>query len=177
MAFNPASFEAARAHVVLEDCRTALIELQQNPRGALWRLRWCTALTLLRAVGHVIAREGRAPGAAPEFRAAAEDWWQELNRTKPEPAIFWHFIEDHRNALLKEYVFRAEQGVEAIPARFGQFEMGQPLAIHETTYMVSNGFFQGRDQRELVAAAIDWWDEQLDEINTQALTAVAMRQS
>lgn len=167
-------FEAFRARAVLDDCRVALLELRQNPRGVHWRLRWCAALTLLRAVGHVLRKvDAESTSVAPEFRAAARVWWADLNRTKPDPAIFWEFIDKDRHALLKEYRFSAEQGVTVLGA-VGTVPVGR-LALGsmeiEPTYFMKDGVFSGRDQRDLVQEAITWWEEQLDEISVRAAAA------
>ena len=40
--------EATIARIVLEDCRSALHELRQNPTGPRWRIQWVAMLALLR---------------------------------------------------------------------------------------------------------------------------------
>jgi hypothetical protein len=71
-------FDAALARAVLADCEAALHVLKGNPRGVYWRLAWCSALTLLRAVGHVLEYEMRSPDAVPDMREAWEHGGREL---------------------------------------------------------------------------------------------------
>jgi hypothetical protein len=172
---EPLPFEAFQARAVLEDCRIALLELRADPRGVQWRLRWCAVLALLRTVGHVLSKvDASSTSIAPEFRDEAARWWKELNRTKPEPLIFWEFIEKDRNALLKEYQFSAEQGIilrgdlNTVP--LGALPLGASVA--EPTYLMKDGPFAGRDQRDVVQEAIDWWDDQLEEIAVRAAATV-----
>jgi hypothetical protein len=167
-------FEAFQARAVLGDCRIALLELRENPRGVQWRLRWCAVLTLLRAVGHVLSKvDASSTSIAPEFRDEAARWWKELNRTKPEPLIFWEFIEKDRNALLKEYRFSAEQGIVMRGVLDVMLLHHMPvIAVAEPTYLMKDGPFAGRDQRDLVEEAITWWDDQLEEIAVRAAATV-----
>ena len=41
----------------------------------------------------------------------AREWWKGIKANKPEPMIFWEFIEKERNLILKEATFRAGQSV------------------------------------------------------------------
>jgi hypothetical protein len=168
-------FEAFQARAVLDDCRSALLELRENPQGVRWRLRWCAVLTLLRAVGHVLRNvDGSSEAIAPEFREEAKRWWDEMQRTKPKPLIFWKFIEKDRNALLKEYQFSAEQGVRAGGAVYGRMPYGAApygSLMMVPTYLMKDGPFSGRDQRDVVEEAIAWWDKQLGEIALRAAAA------
>lgn len=158
---------AIRARAVIEDCRSALIILHENPRGAQWRLTWCSTLTLLRVVGHVLKSESGAAGKAPEFKKVVENWWIDLKKKKP---IIWQFIEDDRNVLLKEYRFTAEQGLVRPPTinshAIGTMPIG--IGILEPTYRMKSGPFKGRDQRDVVEIAIKWWESEIEEIELQA---------
>src|SRR6266446_2510885 len=97
-----------RSRAILDDCRHLLSELRQNPRDVSWRTRWFAAVVMLRAVGHVLEHETK-DSTDVALRAAAQRWWKQLKEWEPEPAIFWQFIYDDRNALLKEYSFAATQ--------------------------------------------------------------------
>jgi hypothetical protein len=174
--------EKTRAsRTVLEDCKTAAAEMTDGISGPAWRWRWVAIVALLRAVGHVLSAE--AEQGAPPFRAAAAAWWKALKASKPRPPIFWEFIEEARNDAVKEYVLHAGQGVTvfaqaavggwAVSAPGEEVEFTEPPPMPpprspEYCYPMTRGPFAGRDQREVIAEAIAWWQDQLDAIDADA---------
>src|SRR5207245_1310981 len=61
-------------------------------------------VALLRSVGHVLdSVDGET---APELRRAIDEEYTKLKDSKPAPSIFWEFIHEERNMVLKEYRFR-----------------------------------------------------------------------
>lgn len=159
------------AREALEDCRGALAELTDGVQGRQWRRRWITSIVLLRAVGHVLNNvDGER---SPEYRTAVDAWWRQLKSTKPEPMIFWSLIDEERNTILKEYQTRAGQGVKVqlsgieINLQTGEQKVDPPLpAIYH--YTINTGPFAGRDQREMIAEGIAWWEKELGAIDTAA---------
>ena len=140
--------------MVLSDCRGALDELTTGVHGASWRGRWVTAVVLLRAVGHVL--DNVDSQRIPEMKAAIAAAWHQLKCQKPEPTIYWQFIDEERNNLIKEYLVGAGHNVTVYlgadrPADFD--------------YVINTGPFKGRQQREVVAEAIEWWENYLDAID------------
>lgn len=95
---------------VLEDCRGARSELVDRIQGSAWRRRWIVAVALLRAVGHVLDKVDGSRSASHK-RAGVTRWWKALGSSKPKPEIFWLFIDEERNAIVKEYEINAAQGV------------------------------------------------------------------
>jgi hypothetical protein len=162
------------AREALEDCRGALEELADGMQGRTWRRRWVTAVVLLRAVGHVLDKvDGQQNDA---HRQAIDSWWANLKASRPDPAIFWLFIDEERNLIVKEYRTRAGQGVTVqisgieINLRTGEQKVDPPLpAIYH--YKINSGPFAGREQRELIAEAISWWEAQLSNIDAAASAA------
>lgn len=159
------------ARLALQDCRAALEELRANPTGLVWRTRWAAAVALLRSVGHVLEKVdgARDPAMAKAVRAKFAD----LKAKRPEPEIFWEFIEPERNNLLKEYRTAAKQNVTVRPGtahlnpRTGEQHSTPGLpALYE--HVMSDGHFQGRDPRDLVQEAIDWWEGYLNEVDASA---------
>lgn len=73
------------ARIVLEDCRGALAELGDGLYGGAWRRRWIAAVTLLRAVGHVLAKVNAR--TSPQMEKAIQAEWELLKASKPEPKI------------------------------------------------------------------------------------------
>ena len=159
------------ARETLEDCRGALAELTDGVKGGQWRRRWIIAIVLLRAVGHVLHKIDGLH--SPAYGSAISNWWSQLNASKPNPAIFWSLIDEERNTILKEYRTSAGQGVTVqvsgieINLLTGEQKIDPPKpAIYH--YVINTGPFKGRDQRELIAEAIAWWEKELESIDTHA---------
>ena len=91
----------ARARLVLEDAHFALRMHGVATYGPAFRTSWLGIITQLRAVGHVLDKVDGPTD--PRLAKVVTERWQELNRSKPEPAIFWGFIESERNRFLKNY--------------------------------------------------------------------------
>ena len=142
------------ARLVLNDCREARSELVDDLSGSLWRRRYIACVALLRAVGHVLHNVDAE--ASDSHGSAIENWWQYQKRTKPEPAIFWSFVEDERNRFLKTYGPIAAQNMTVFPG--GDRES-------ETIFVMKQGPFKGVDPRTLIMDAIEWWEKELDAID------------
>lgn len=156
------------ARNVLEDCRGALLDFADGIQGGTWRRRWVSCVVLLRTVGYVLDKVDA--DRSPKHRSVIDSWWRGLKGTKPDPAIFWGFIDEERNLIIKEYRTRAGQGV-TVPGAVMEIdaktmeqkiEPRRPVVYH---YTMNSGPFSGRDQRELIAEAIAWWERQLDAID------------
>lgn len=104
-----------------------------------WRMMWLSQVTLLRVIGHVLAKVDIDISAAHKVTIDAK--WAEWKAQRAHHWVFWDFIEDERNNLLKAYQF----GVEVD---------GHGL-FHDTLDM---------DGHELLREAIYWWRDQLEEI-------------
>jgi hypothetical protein len=102
-----------------------------------------------------------------------------MNASKPEPRIFWGFIEEERNNILKGYRSSAKQNVTIFlsAVRLNVIVGGQvvsapppppppPDPLYE--HVMAEGPFIGRDPRDLVGEAINWWRDYLDEIDRRA---------
>jgi hypothetical protein len=166
----------AAARIVLADCEEALAEIADGVQGGAWRRRWITTVVLLRVVGHVLDKVDSMRSAA--HKRAIADGWTSLQRSKPEPAIFWGFIDEERNSILKEYRLSAGQGVTVRPGgvsvnlRTGEQHAseGLPPIYH---YVINDGQFKGRDQRDVLREAIEWWRSYLDAIDRQVASCEA----
>jgi len=148
-----------KARIVLEDCQGALADFRDGLQGSEWRRHWVLCVTLLRAVGHVLDKvDGQSD---PQFRKIIDDEYGKLKNSRPDPSIFWEFIHLERNSLLKLYETSAGQGVT--------IKLGTPGGSEppETDYhyVINAGPFKGRDQREVLQEAINWWDNYLNNID------------
>lgn len=144
------------AREVLDDCRGALAELD-GVQGPVWRRRWITAVVLLRTVGHVLFNVDRERSQA--YKKAITAARDSLKNSKPKNQIFWDFIENERNNILKQYQISAGQGATVY--------LGPSRSV-DYHYVINTGPFAELDQRDLLRQAISWWEKYLDEIDTAA---------
>jgi hypothetical protein len=145
------------ARKVLEDCRGAIGEIVDGIQGGAWRRRWVAAVVLLRTVGYVLSAVDSQRNDA--YKRSIENAWKKLNDSKPEPPIFWEFIDKERHNIVHEYEVRAGQGVTV--------HLGQNKP-HDYHYLINAGHFKGHDQREVLREAVNWWDSYLDNIDKDA---------
>jgi hypothetical protein len=166
------------ARLVLADCKWALSEHTDDLRFEAFRVSWISVVTLLRAVGHVLDKVDSTRSAT--VKAAIDAWWIKLKQTRPEPAIFWQFIEQERNTVVKQYTYTRSRTAHCDPPR----SPGKPNLCIDVTYkradrLQLSGFeftnsermtgpFKGKHEREVAELAIAWWHEQLDAIDRAA---------
>jgi len=167
-----------KARIVLQDCKHAVAAHTLDLQAEELRVSWVSILALLRAVGHVLDKVD-ATSSAP-MKAAIRSWWDKINASKPEPRIFWEFIEQERNEVLKVYEFGIRRQLEFD----GPEHEGRPTRISvdlasaqggkmtsEDGEVVSHlraGSFSGRPECEVAIEAIKWWDSVLDEIDEKS---------
>jgi len=159
------------ARQVLSDCEIALEMLEAQHDLARWRIHWAGALALLRAVGHVLHK---VDGADPKLRRQIDFAYDRWKAQRTENAIFWEFIEQERNNILKEYRFNLHplDDVDvAVMLTVRQPETGknlqipQVIPIGENIYRpVLEGHTEGDDARDVYQEALDWWNAELARI-------------
>ncbi len=93
-----------------------------------------------------------------KVRAAADEMWRELKASKPQPDIFWRFIDEDRNLILKEYQHRAGQSATVFVG----------VGSTATTYHMNSGPFIGEDPRQMAGEALDWLSAVLDDIEARS---------
>lgn len=175
MSSNPA--HAVQARQFLDYCRHALTELRKDPTGPEWIVRWAGAIALLRVVGFALQKQDGPTN--PALGRAQAAWWNRLKASKPDPAIFWDFIQEDRNVLLHGAEIRAGQstmlflvGVSRTRLVAGQANPpatpAPPLLKATHSYHMNSGSFARRDPRDLVQEAIEWWEQQITEIEIEA---------
>lgn len=156
------------AREVLSDCERLLEDLTPEMPASLWRPRWAALVALLRAVGHVLDKVDGA--RSPEARQAVGEAWGELQHSKPDPKIFWQFIEAERNNVLKAYAFSAGVNITVRPG-LGWFNVatgesgGVPGGPATLDYFMRSGPFETQDPRQLCREAVRFWQEYLDAID------------
>lgn len=156
------------ARKVLADCEIALEMLEAEQDLARWRVNWAGALALVRAVGHVLHK---VDGADLSMRRAVDVAYERWKSHKSKNAVFWEFIEDERNNILKEYRFNVhplEYVDVAVMMTVRHPETGklsripQAVPIGENIYRpVLDGYGEGNDARDVYREALDWWNAEL----------------
>ena len=146
-----------KARNVLADCRNALDLLEEETRPEVFRLYWVAGIALARAVGHVLRKvDGEHDATIKRAVALAYTVWQ---ADKQANAIFWDFIEQERNQILKEY----EVGFLAVP--IDVVAGGELHTLDEHLFCpMADGAFAGEDCRDILEQAITWWESQLNTI-------------
>lgn len=163
-----------RARVVLQDLNRAIKRHSDQLQSENFRVSWFAVTGLLRAVGHVLVKVDAETSIS--LKRAIEEKWQALGQTKPEPAIFWHFIDLERNRFLKNYEHSISRTltipgpdletivVDCANSRGG----GSSSPGIELVSQIADGPYVGRREREVAWEAYDWWKRYLDEIDALA---------
>jgi hypothetical protein len=173
---NEAAVHAQAMREVVARCEFFRRKLWENPVGVAWEAQFSGCIALLRSVGHVLNKTDVA--SSERLASNATKWWASMKTSKPDPRIYWEFIEKERNLVLKESDIRAGQsamvrivGVQARGAAAD--EKTEPLTLPAEarpkatySYQMNQGHFTGRDPRELIDEAIAWWNEQILIIET-----------
>lgn len=90
------------------DCVSILFQFQNSDvdeECSEWRLFWIAGIALLRTIGHALAKSDAATSI--EHKNMIDKLWDEWKSDPEHNAIFWEFIEQERNNLLKTYEFGA----------------------------------------------------------------------
>lgn len=170
-----------KARIVLQDCQHAVESHTLDLQGEELRVSWVAILTLLRAVGHVLDKVDSK--LSPAMAQAIAEWWADINVSKPEPAIFWQFIENNRNRVIKLY----EHGLWRQLVLAGPETEGAPTTIlidqansrggkitahdgHVVSKLADGSAFAGQSERAVAFEACRWWRGVLDGIDASAKT-------
>lgn len=162
------------AREVLNDCRLALRMLQDETDADKWRILWAGGVALLRSVGHILLNIDQPADqcVAREGNAAHRRWKSD----DPAHAIYREFIEQERNNILKEYRSRVHPLDEvqvAVRLTLLHPETGELTYADEVMSLDENlfrpvveGFGEGEDARDVFQDAINWWNKELEAIET-----------
>lgn len=163
----------AKAREVLSDCRLALSLLEDDTEDGRWRVHWAAAAALVRAVGHVLRN---VDGMDERVRRAADTAHRRWRSDDPAHEIFREFIERERNNLLKEYrseVHPLSEIALAFETTLQPLVGGPPIKLRDVAEIDENiyrpmieGPWAGDDARDVLTAAIEWWERELDAIDS-----------
>ena len=151
--------DVMKAYQVLSDCRRAHELLEHEADAQSFRVLFVAAVTLCRAVGHVLhkvdARE------RPELAERIATWWRDVKSNPNENRIFHGFIEQQRNLVLKEYEFRHDDSNQTLIV----LPSAESFTLDELVFCpITEGEYTGEDCRDILAEAISWWEAQLCQI-------------
>jgi hypothetical protein len=151
------------ARKVLTDCKNAHTFLEEETDATRFRILWVAGVALLRTVGHVLHKVDSTRG--PALKTAIDHAYQDWKRNTEANAVFWDFIEQERNNLLKEYRIGFLSGpVDVVVQPDGAvFSLGENLFCP-----IADGRYAGEDCRDVLAEGIAWWERQLDAIEAKA---------
>jgi hypothetical protein len=167
---------AEQTREVLDWCRHAIRLLQEQPRGMDWVVKWAGTLALLRTVGEVLGNVDAQ--SSPTIRRARQNWKERIKSETPD--IYHEFIDGDVNRLLHQAKVSAGQSAMvfapsavAKATAFGEDRTplknaAPPVRAPTYTYHMNGGAFAGRDPRDVVKDAIDWWQRQIDVIEAKA---------
>ena len=92
-----------RTEDMIRDAEVAYSMLEDEENEQRFRILWIANLAILRGIGHVL---DKADKLNPRYTMAINRWWQELKASKGHlNEVFWDFIQNERNLVLKEYEF------------------------------------------------------------------------
>lgn len=148
-----------KAHQVLSDCKRAHDLLEHETDAQTFRILFVAAVTLCRAVGHVLHKVDVLE--CPELAERIAAWWNEVKSKREEHKIFYGFIEHQRNLILKEYEFTHDNSNQTLIV----MPSVQPVVLDELLFCpIVDGEYAGEDCRDILAEAIRWWDLQLSKL-------------
>jgi hypothetical protein len=154
------------ARTPLSDCERGYGLLTREQLGSeTWRVHWVACLALLRAVGHVLKNIDGETDA--KHRDCIDKAWTRWKQDRKGNSIFWEFIEEERNNLLKEYKFGVVPEPELLTTETGDVlgdEKDEPLETGDIYYKSSR---TDTDGGNAISQAIAWWKQQLDAIETE----------
>lgn len=153
------------ARRVLEDCRLAYEELEEEEDLKQWRIKWIGALALIRMVGHVLHK---VDSRNPTVKKLSKELYVEWKDPQADHLIFREFIERQRNLALKEYRLGILETDEVPLEVLNRDSNGEVFSISTDMYRpLEEGPFVGQDARDVYAMALSWWGEQLRRLESR----------
>jgi hypothetical protein len=128
-----------------------------------WVLYWVAGVALLRSVGHVLDKVDSA--RCPTLKQIISKKWTSWNTDRAQNEIFWDFIEKERNNVLKVFELGVH-GVDQMPIVLcGGTSASEDDSVYFIDYLHHDE--TGEDGRDLFHEAVNWWQQQLQAIETE----------
>jgi hypothetical protein len=161
------------ARKVLHDACYAIHQHQDTLQGEAFRVSLFAVVGLLRAVGHVLDKVDSE--ISPAMKRAIKDKFSKLKSQKTNSAIYWEFIHEERNSLLKNYKSSVIRTFDLYDI-WGNFltteNVGENSGVEyvgaNTKSIIARGHFVNKSEQEVAWQAHDWWVAYLDEIDELA---------
>ncbi|MGE4265106.1 MAG: hypothetical protein AB7E46_11625 [Desulfovibrio sp.] len=145
-----------KARGVFGDFQRVCGMLKEESGKQEYRILWVAALTLCRAVGHVLDKvDGKASSEAKKIINDMFAGWKNGDENK----IFREFIEKERNLVLKQYEIGYDDGPLDIHSCDNVYDI---VDVHGCA--MAKGEYFGSQSSDILQQAIVWWETQLDEI-------------
>lgn len=152
-------YDALAARRALRDAYRAKNEfaaaLSSNNLATI-RLRWITAITILRAVGHTLLNIDASRSQA--LRSEIDSAWKRWKSDSFQHLIFHEFIKKERNTILKEY----RTSLFASPSQKSNFSNN---AEYYSTVLVGDRSYS---PLEALNVSLEWWEIELNRIEAHA---------
>lgn len=152
----------ATARKVLSDLCVARELLQTEQSSDRFRVLWVASVALCRAIGHALQKMDSI--SSPQLRLAIKAAYESWKSSPDIHLVFFEFIEDERNSVLKEYEFGFMSGAGTLDGLV--LPDGLSATLPDNFFCpMSDGRFAGVDCRDVLDLAINWWQQQLDHID------------
>lgn len=148
------------ARKVLADLEAAHHILELETDAQRFRITWVAAMALCRSVGHALEKVDSKISLS--YKNAINDKWELWKSEEEQNKIFYLFIENERNAVLKEYEVGFMSGRAAYLVLPDETASSLP---DELFCPLTDGPYAWEDCRDVLAMAISWWHIQLREID------------
>ncbi len=153
-----------QAKKVLSDLKQSHAMLESEEDYTKFRVLWVAAITLARAVGHILDKVDSKQSIL--MKTTIDKKWKNLKNSKnrSKNIIFFEFIENERNQILKEYEF----GMLSSPIDLMVEGKDSVFTLDSCMYMpLQDGKYAGEDCRDVLAEAITWWKNYICEIDVE----------
>jgi hypothetical protein len=152
----------ATARKILSDLQVAKELLQAEQSSERFRVLWVSSVALCRAIGHALQKVDS--GSSPKLRSAIQSTYESWKASPELNHLFFEFIEDERNSVLKEYEFGFMSGAGTVSGLVLPDGLLETLTDNFFCPMI-DGRFAGVDCRDVLELAVNWWQQQLDVID------------
>jgi len=148
-----------KSQKVLDDTWISLSLMEKASNDEELRVYWVSTICLLRMIGHVLHKVDSKLSIT--HKAVIDKWWSEINQNKPEPTIFWTFINESRNLVLKEY----ELNFITYKCEWIDTDSEGKIDVIDDTIHITP---DGHELFEQLSDALLWWQAELSSINRLA---------
>lgn len=170
-----APFRMTQARIALADAKLAVEEARRVDEHGPWRVRWVAALTLLRLVGHVLHKVEAE--RSDNHAAVIATWWEQLKARKSQDGnpIFWGFIEQNRNLILKNYSFSMNyMSYSSWLKEYELFLKSDEGVPFDRELILTDGTFIGEQANLMLEMAAVWWEAQIVMLEFKLIQASAL---